>query len=92
MSDTLLPCPFCGGDAEQDHHEAFRALHDGELGEAVTIYCTRCTARVEMCHADHPEYAPEDMMTILAEAWNSRTGGAETMPQVSIGQKVKVVG
>lgn len=91
MSDTLLPCPFCGGDAESDHHQAFRSL-EGELGEAVTIYCTRCTARVGMCRADHPEYAPEDMMTILVEAWNSRIGSAETLPQFSIGQKVKVVG
>jgi len=69
---ALLPCPFCGGEAESDMQQAFRTLSGGYLSNAVAIYCTKCTAQVSMCHDDHKEYAPEDLMTILAEAWNLR--------------------
>lgn len=70
---NLLPCPFCGADAEADIDQAFRRMTDGKLSSAVAIYCTKCTVQASMCHDDHPKYAPEDMLAILAEAWNFRT-------------------
>lgn len=52
-------------------------MKDGKLSTAVAIYCTKCSAQLCMCHEDHPEYAPEDMMTILTEAWNRRQANAQ---------------
>jgi hypothetical protein len=66
----LVSCPFCGGDAESDTMHGFRRMKDGKMSNAVAIYCTKCTAQMMMCHEDFPEYAPEDMLTILTEAWN----------------------
>ena len=71
-SSALLACPFCGGAAESDTMKAFRRMKDGAMSNAVAIYCTKCSAQMSMCHDDHPEYAPEDMLTILTEAWNLR--------------------
>lgn len=69
---AFLPCPFCGGDAESDTMQSFRRMSDGRMSLAVAIYCSKCTAQVSMCHEDHKEYAPEDLMTILTDAWNQR--------------------
>ena len=62
MSD-LLPCPFCGGEAE------FSLGETGDGKEWHYIECTECEAmgpRVQ--YADH-NIAIKDA---LAEAWNSR--------------------
>lgn len=48
-------------------------MSDGKISDAVSIHCTKCTAEVRMCHEDHKEYAPEDLLTILTDAWNIRT-------------------
>lgn len=71
-----VSCPFCGGDAESDTMQAFRRMKDGKMSNAVAIYCTKCTAQMTMCHEDFPEYAPEDMLTIMTEAWNHRAANA----------------
>lgn len=73
----LKACPFCGGDAESDTTQGFRRMMDGAISKAVAIYCLRCTAQITMCHDDHKEYAPEDMLTILTDAWNIRAGARE---------------
>lgn len=69
----LKACPFCGGDAESDMTQGFRRMMDGVISKAVAI-CLRCSAQITMCHDDHKEYAPEDMLTILTDAWNIRAG------------------
>lgn len=79
---ALKPCPFCGGDAESDMMQGFRRMKDGALSNAVAIYCTKCTAQVQMCHEDFKEYAPEDLLTMLTEAWNRR-GRNGSQPQTS---------
>ena len=75
--ERLVSCPFCGGDAESDTMQGFRRMSDGQMSYAVAIYCTKCTAQMTMCHEDFPEYAPEDMLTIMAEAWNLRAANDE---------------
>lgn len=72
----LLPCPFCGGDAESDTMQAFRKMSNGQLSNAVSIYCTKCSASLKLCHEDYPEYDPNDLLTILRDAWNLRTDAA----------------
>jgi hypothetical protein len=73
-SKSLLDCPFCGGDVELDRMRAFRALHDSHVGNAVAIYCLKCSAEMSMCYEDFPEYEVESLATILRDAWNLRQG------------------
>ena len=68
MAD-LLPCPFCGGDAETDGSRAFLALPSGQLGYAVAVYCTECPADISLCLLDVPEATVE----MVVELWNKRT-------------------
>lgn len=72
VKPTLLPCPFCGGEAESDSMQSFRRISDGKMSNAVAIYCTGCPAQLSMCHDDHPGYSPDDMLTIMTDAWNIR--------------------
>lgn len=76
-SSDLLACPFCGGDAEADTQQGFRCMSDGQLGKAVAIYCTKCTAQIDMCYDDFPEYSPDSMLTLLKEAWNNRVANTK---------------
>lgn len=77
---SLASCPFCGGDAESDTMQGFRRMEDGQMSNAVAVYCTKCTAQMTMCHADFPEYAPDDMLTILTNAWNLRVPNEKGQP------------
>lgn len=76
-SGELLPCPFCGGQAESDTMQGFRRMKDGRMGNAVAIYCTQCTVQMTMCHEDFPEYTPDDCLGIMKDAWNIRQGNTE---------------
>src|SRR5688500_4766278 len=78
MSDKLLPCPFCGSDAEQDYTRAFRHLSGGRLDHGAAIYCTSCNADMIMCRGDHPELSDEERMGAMVENWNRRTPAPET--------------
>ena len=78
MTDKLLPCPFCGSDAEQDYTRAFRHLSGGRLDHGAAIYCTSCNADMIMCRADHPELSDEERMGVMVENWNRRTPSPET--------------
>jgi hypothetical protein len=69
----LLPCPFCGGDAEADHMRYYRQLSGGVLDHGAAIYCISCDADMTMCRADTPELSDEDRMAILVEQWNRRS-------------------
>lgn len=57
MTDKLLPCPFCGGEAAFDHD-------DNGWNWIVCLACdTSTTARVSTM---------DDCRPLLAEAWNRR--------------------
>ena len=71
-AEALLPCPFCGGVAEQDYQQPYRSISAGKLGKACTIYCTECSANMVLCHEDHPGVSPDDLMAELVAAWNRR--------------------
>lgn len=68
----LLPCPFCGGEAENDFQQAYRAIQDGRIDHGAAVYCTRCDANMIMCRGDHPELSDEERMAVMVEDWNRR--------------------
>lgn len=71
----LLPCPFCGGEAEIDKRRHFYDYH-GLPGEGVAIYCINnnppCHADMMLCRGDLPDWTAEEMVEHLSEAWNRR--------------------
>lgn len=72
MTDQLLPCPFCGGDAEADHMQSYRSMSDGRIDHGAAIYCLSCNANMIICRGDHPELSDEERMAIMVENWNRR--------------------
>ena len=71
--DKMLPCPFCGGEAELDTHQAYAQIANGKIGHRVVVYCTDCGADQGTCVEDVPDIHPNEVI----ERWNKR--GA--MPQ-----------
>ncbi len=69
----LKPCPFCGGDAEQDYQQPYRSIVAAKLGKACAIYCMSCSANMTVCHEDHEGVSPDDLMAELVATWNTRT-------------------
>lgn len=55
----LLPCPFCGGEADLVHYTV-GSWDDPE--EIFEVECTRCNASIEAQQTDHE----------AVEAWNRR--------------------
>lgn len=72
MSEELKPCPFCGGLAELDTSQAYRALSGGTLGSRAAVYCTRCSAEVGFCYEDAPGTPREDIVNQVVDDWNRR--------------------
>ncbi len=66
--DKLLPCPFCGADAELDTHQGYRSISDGRIGNRVVVYCTKCDADMGTCVEDVPDIHPNEVI----ERWNRR--------------------
>ncbi len=64
----LKKCPFCGGDAELDPRQGYRALGTGRMGNRVVAYCRDCGADMGVCIEDVPDITPEQ----VAEMWNRR--------------------
>jgi len=64
----LLPCPFCGGDAELDTNQGFLAMPSGKLESAISVYCRECTAAFTVCKSDVPDIWTEEVV----EMWNKR--------------------
>lgn len=71
MAD-LLPCPFCGGNAELDTRRSYRKIGSGDLDDAVAVYCLECTADHMACRADHIGLTTNDLVDIVSAAWNRR--------------------
>lgn len=69
-NQELKLCP-CGEPAEVDMSRGFRAMN-GELGNAVAIYCSRCPFDMSLCYDDYPGDPPETLFFHLAKAWNTR--------------------
>jgi len=69
----LKPCPFCGGDAELDTMQGYRALSSGRLGNRATVYCTRCGADMGFCYEDAPGTPSEDIVNQVVDDWNRRS-------------------
>ena len=64
MSDKLLPCPFCGNEAELRYHpKAFQDPH----ARAWEAGCSCCTARV-----GNTIYATGKTRDEAIAAWNRR--------------------
>lgn len=76
----LLPCPFCGGEAEMDHYQPFRHYRTGAPLDQVAIYCTVCNAQVSHYPGDLSLSREETAEIVVAE-WNRRAAYAEFMAQ-----------
>lgn len=72
MTTNLLPCPFCGGEAELDTAQAYRALSGGALGSRAVVYCTRCGADMGFCYEDARGTPREDIVNQVVDDWNRR--------------------
>jgi Lar family restriction alleviation protein len=57
MQNKLLPCPFCGGEAELFHDEQF--IHHA------FVFCTECEAQTKL-------YANGNMTEKAIKDWNTR--------------------
>lgn len=68
----LAPCPFCGGEAENDSQRYYRNATTGRPETAAAVYCTKCNADMTWCYRDTPEVEPEHAMSLLVERWNTR--------------------
>lgn len=68
----LLPCPFCGGQAETDSRRAYRNIATGKMGDGVAVYCLKCSVESMFCCEDMPEYSRDELLGILVENWNRR--------------------
>ncbi len=68
MSDKLLPCPFCGGEAKIiSHGKPYRKVLGGQTYRT-TVGCSICTANVSQAAFSKDKSCEE-----AAAAWNRRT-------------------
>jgi hypothetical protein len=81
--EQLNPCPFCGEPAESDSQQAYRALTDGKIGYAASVYCTHCPANLTFCYDDARDMCQEDMFDLVVEWWNNRASSLSATPNVS---------
>lgn len=88
MSEELKPCPFCGGLAELDTSQAYRALSSGALGSRAAIYCTRCSAEVGFCYEDAPGTPREDIVNQVVDDWNRRSPSPDMREAVEAATKL----
>lgn len=74
----LLPCPFCGGEAEMK--ECCVLLDDG-----IIVQCSKCLVRQQITLVNHPKmtangldestrYTREQAIEKAASEWNRRYG------------------
>lgn len=75
--NELLPCPFCGGAAESDSQQPYRAMDDGRVRKAAAIYCTVCPAQISFCYHDAQDRSEEDVQDYVRGLWNARKRSAD---------------
>lgn len=61
----LLPCPFCGGEAE--FHRSLSVI-----GDIVTVRCKACQAKTAGILFDAGKHQSDEEYDEAAEAWNNR--------------------
>lgn len=72
MNDNeLKPCPFCGGDAEMNTHQHYRAINF-KLDTSVAIYCRSCSVTMALARLDNPDASTETLADVLVKTWNTR--------------------
>lgn len=69
----ILPCPFCGGEAELDSQRHYRNYQSGRIESAISIGCRVCGAEMMTCRKDVPDIECGQII----EAWNQRAQLAE---------------
>lgn len=62
---SLLPCPFCGGEAE-----LFRRT--SVIGDFVEVRCKTCKAKTDAILFDARKHPNDEEYDEAAEAWNTR--------------------
>lgn len=67
----LLPCPFCGGEAESDLSQPFRHYYTGEPLSQPAVYCTVCSAQIAHYPGD-VDLSRDETMDLALTAWNTR--------------------
>ena len=75
MTDTatdLLPCPFCGGDAEITNQD-----DEGQNNTYRVVGCVRCASEMRCLLAWTDENNDHD--NFLISSWNTRTDSAEVI-------------
>jgi len=76
MSETLMPCPFCGSAAEMDTRQGFRHYRTGEPLEQVSIYCTSCSAEISHYPGDL-DCDRDATIELCVTTWNRRAGDSD---------------
>lgn len=64
----LLPCPFCGSDAEIDQFRSYRNITTSYLETGIAAYCVGCDAEQMICRGDVPDIEAEQVIAL----WNAR--------------------
>lgn len=73
----LKPCPFCGGVAEADSMQPYRAFDDGSIEDQAAVYCTQCNAGISFCYADAPGVDRDKIIAYVVDNWNQRYANHE---------------
>ena len=69
--EILLPCPFCGGDAEYFQSRSYCTGH-GEYSDSVGVKCSCCGIKYE--DSGYANYEVEKRQRSCALKWNRRVG------------------
>lgn len=77
MQSELKPCAHCGGAAECDSRQAFRAMSSGKIRNRFAIYCTSCNSDMGFCYDDIESCNHDAAVDQTTAAWNTRASDAE---------------
>lgn len=77
MQSELKPCAHCGGEAECDSRQAFRAMSSGKIRGRFAIYCTSCNSDMGFCYDDIESSNHDAAVDQTIIAWNARASDTE---------------